>query len=253
MRKATLATLSATFRHWLGGVRLYIAVGILLVTLQVWWWANSAFAGDPGLIASRSHEAFGWLSVSLLILTLMVGPAYRLAPQLPGKYLMRDARRLLGLGAAWFAILHTGIAYFVSFQAVSLLEVSAVYRQAFVVGGIALIILILMAATSFDAAIKRLGTWWLRLHRLAYVALALAIWHALMIGVHASSLQALALLVGACLLLIISHVNVAMQQPKKITEWQIITLVAAFTVLVVLSNYGIQLYVEQNSLQGHSQ
>jgi sulfoxide reductase heme-binding subunit YedZ len=48
-------------------------------------------------------------------------------------------------------------------------------------GATAWLILLLLALTSFPALVKRIGLrGWKELHRLAYVALACAVWHALL-------------------------------------------------------------------------
>jgi sulfoxide reductase heme-binding subunit YedZ len=240
-----------TVQFWAKGVRLYIAAGTLIISAQAWWWAHTAFTGDPSLIAARLHEVYGWLALALLAITLGIGPAYKLVPGMGGAKLMRDARRLLGISAAWFASLHAAIAYIVSFQAVNLLEITAPYRQAFLLGGLALLVLLALAITSFNGAMKYLGIWWFRLHRLIYVAVVLAVLHALAIGVHAATIPALAMLIGAALLLFISHVSILWLHGAKPSIWQVATLGGLFVLLIFLSNYGIQQYIDQNSLQGH--
>jgi sulfoxide reductase heme-binding subunit YedZ len=243
--------LAKTLQKWKGGVRLYIAIGIVLVAAQVWWWANTVYNGDPDMIAARMHEVYGWLSLLLLATALSIGPLYKLAPNFPGKFLMWDARRLFGIGAATFASLHIGIAYFAAFDAVNPLELSMQYQKAFALGVVALLILLAMAFTSFDAAIKRMGIWWFRLHRLVYAAAAVAVLHAFMIGVHATSVPALSIVIGVALILFVSHVHVALQQAKPLSVWQLLTLGGTLVVLIALSNYGIQQYIEQTVTQGH--
>jgi DMSO/TMAO reductase YedYZ heme-binding membrane subunit len=243
--------LLTTLKFWAGGVRLYIGIGIVLLSLQAWWWAEEAYIGDPDLITSRLHEAYGWLSLLFLASALAIGPAYKLAPKLPGKSVMRDARRLIGVGAAWFATLHVAIAYFVSFKAINPTNIVEPYSRAFLLGVLALLCLWALAFTSFDAAFKGMGIWWFRLHRLIYAAVGLAVWHAFSIGVHATSLTALGIIISVALVLFITHVHVALQQAGRVTEWQILTLIGIFVLLVILSNYGIQQYIDANSLQGH--
>ncbi len=243
--------LLGTLRHWAEGVRLYLAVGIGLITLQAWWWVNLSYVDNPDLAASRLHEVYGWLALILLAVTLSVGPLYRLAPNLGGKAIMRDARRLLGIGAAWFASLHAGIAYFVSFQAINLFDLSDLYKRAFIFGTVALVLLLLLALTSFNAAMKRLGVWWFRLHRTVYVAVVLVIWHSFSIGVHATTAQALAIIVGGALVLFTGHLIVLLQQEEAPSVWQVTTMAGLFLLIVILSNYGIQQYIDQIGLQGH--
>lgn len=235
---------------WMKGVRLYIALGIALLTFHIWWWAHRVYSGTE-LLIPRLHEAYGWASLVCLVVAMAVGPAYKLIPRLPGAALMRDARRMIGIGAAWFAILHASVAYLGAFQAINPLQLTVLYQQGFVIGGGALLILIVLAATSFNAAMRSLGVWWFRIHRLVYPAAALAVWHAFMIGVHAPGLPALGILVATGAGLFIVHMQVALQQDKPVSNWQIATLCIMGIVVIALSNYGFQIYVEQNSLQGH--
>lgn len=240
-----------TLQFWAAGIRLYIALGSLILAGQVWWWASVAYAGDPDLMASRLHETYGWISLGMLAVALSIGPAYKLIPNLGGARLMRDARRLVGVGAFGFASLHAAVAYIVSFQAANPSTIADEYARAFVVGSLALLLLSLLAFTSFNAAMRRLGPWWFRLHRLVYAAVVLAVWHALSIGVHAASVSTLAILIGSALTLLVSHLAIAWQQDKSPTIWQALTLGGLFIVTVILSNYGIQNYIDQNNLQGH--
>ena len=236
--------------HWAGGIRLYIGIGIILLTAQIWWWAAATY-GSGELMISRLHEAYGWTALILLASALVVGPLYKLLPRLAGGAAMRDARRLFGVGAAWFASLHGGVAYIGSFQAVNPLQLTTLYQRGFLFGGLALIVLFAMAFTSFDAAFRGMGVWWFRLHRLVYAAAPLAIWHALSIGVHAPSLPALAGIFGVGVLLFVMHMQAALQQEREISLWQIIALCAMGIAIIALGNYGIQAYIAQNSLQGH--
>ncbi len=240
-----------TARHWAGGIRLYIAIGIMLLTAQTWWWAGITYGDSPELMASRLHEIFGWQSLALLAVALGIGPVYKLAPNLAGKRIMRDARRMLGIGAAWFATLHAGVAYIISFQAVNPFNLSTTYKQAFLLGAVALLLLLALAFTSFNGAMKGLGIWWFRLHRAIYAVAGLAVWHAFIIGVHATSVLAMAIIVGTALVLLIGHIIVLMQQTEAPTVWQVATIGGFFLLLVILSNYGIQQYIDHNSLQGH--
>lgn len=237
--------------HWSGGIRLYIAIGVGLLTLQIWWWARVAY-GSGELLTSRLHEAYGWTALLLLAAALLIGPLYKLAPWLGGASLLRDARRLIGVGAAWFASLHAGIAYFASFKAINPLDLTVAYQRGFLLGGIAMICLFALAFTSFDAAFRTMGIWWFRLHRAIYVAATLAVWHALAIGVHAPGMPAVAILIIFGTSLFIMHMQAALQQEKAVSGWQIATLCIMGVVIIALSNYGIQLYIAQNNLQGHN-
>jgi DMSO/TMAO reductase YedYZ heme-binding membrane subunit len=129
------------------------------------------------------------------------------------------------------------------------------YQQSFALGGIALIILLAMALTSFDRAFRGMGAWWFRLHRLVYAAVLLAVLHAFMIGSHATDLAFLIALgvVGALLggLHIYSMVSMRAARPSKL---QIVTVTYAVLFFVAIINYGVTQRLGYNLLlQNHQQ
>ena len=171
---------------WPQGIRFYIAITTLFVTAESCWWTNSVY-GNSSTAIIRLQEIYAWISLGLILLTLTIGPLCNLVPRLPGQAVIRDARRLLGVSAAWFAGWHVSLSYVNQFHGANPLHLPAVYQRAFGLGLVALVILIALAVTSFDAAFRRLGRWWFRLHRLIYAAVLLVLLHAFMIGVHATS------------------------------------------------------------------
>jgi DMSO/TMAO reductase YedYZ heme-binding membrane subunit len=191
-------------KYWWHGVRLYIAIAIGLVTLETWWWASASYAGSS-LFAIRLEEVFAWLALGLLVVTMLIGPVYKIWPKLPAKFLMRDARRLLGVGTAWFAALHVGIVYTSLFKWVNPLDLPPQYQHSFVLGVTGLLILLALAFTSFDRAFRGMGIWWFRLHRLVYTALVVSLWHAYLSGTHARRTLAVVIFGTSCLLLLGLH------------------------------------------------
>jgi sulfoxide reductase heme-binding subunit YedZ len=237
------------WRHWLAGVRFYIACGIVLATVELWWWVNTEFSGSD-LAAIRLQESYAWLSLVLLGTALLIGPLYKLVPTFPGKQLARDARRLFGIGAAWFASLHVAITYFGLFHGANPLTLSAQYQRPFLLGTLALVILLAMAFTSFDAAFTGMGKWWFRLHRFVYVAAALAVVHIFMIGVHATSLLSLAVLAVASLTLLAMHTSILLQQNRRPSIWQLLTIGTAILSFVLIGNYALQQYIAKHDITG---
>lgn len=173
-------------RAWPQGIRFYIALASLLFTAEAYWWTNSVYGGSS-TSPIRLQEIFAWTSLAFLLITVAIGPVCSLVPRLPGKAVLRDARRMLGIGAAWFASWHVAISYSNQFHGANPLHLPTLYQRAFAVGLVALLILLALALTSFDAAFRRLGIWWFRLHRLIYLSILLVLFHAFNIGVHASS------------------------------------------------------------------
>jgi len=199
--------------YWVKGIRLYVAIAALLITIEVAWWADAVFSGTA-LFAIRVEEIYAWVSVGCLVIALLIGPSYRLFPTLPGKSLMRDARRMIGLSAAWFAAWHVGVAYFSLFKHSSPLDLAPIYQWSFGAGIVALLILLIMSAISFNAAFKSMGIWWFRIQRFVYVAGLLVVLHAVLIGTHASNTWVGFALIMLTLALILLHALVQAKEKK---------------------------------------
>jgi DMSO/TMAO reductase YedYZ heme-binding membrane subunit len=226
-----------TFRHYLAGVRFYIAIAIFLLTFEVWWWADTSFAGSS-LLTIRLEEVYAWLSVGFLSSALLIGPACKVFKRLPGKAILFDARRLMGIGAAWFATLHISIAYLTLFKLANPFNVPGTYRTSFFVGGLAWLVLLAMAFTSFDAAFHRLGKWWFRIHRFVYAAAVLAMLHAFIIGAHSTRPSGLIALTGISVALVSLHAWSVAKQSKPASYWQLGSVAAMVAVLVVILSFG---------------
>ncbi|RQW44064.1 hypothetical protein [Novosphingobium sp. LASN5T] len=119
-----------------------------------------------GLLAGRSSTE-GWQLAArwtaragfpLLILTYSASSLARLWPGPQTRALLRE-RRFWGLGFAACHMIH--LAALITF-----LRLSGTQRplQTLLGGGLAYVLLFAMALTSTDAAMRRLGRWWKRLH-----------------------------------------------------------------------------------------
>jgi sulfoxide reductase heme-binding subunit YedZ len=229
--------LRSTLSHWRHGIRLYIAIAIVLVSLEGWWWASVSYGGS-NLFAIRLEELYAWLSLGLLAVAISIGPFYKIFNNAAGRSLMFDARRLLGIGAAWFAALHVTLVYSVQFRFISPLNLPGEYQSSFLVGTIALIVLLAMAFTSFDVAMKAMGIWWFRLHRLVYLAALMVLLHSFMIGVHALETRVLIMLgLLAAVIFGLEAAAIALRR-KKPTKWQLLALIPALVLLAGIFNYA---------------
>lgn len=139
------------------------------------WIAYQAATGELGArpITEAIHQAGDW-AFRLLLTALLVTPAQRILnyPRLA------LARRTLGVAAAGYAILH--LSFYVLDQHFDLFKVASeiVLRIYLTIGAFVLTGLIALAATSTDAAIRRLGpARWNRLHRVVYAIAPLAAVH----------------------------------------------------------------------------
>jgi sulfoxide reductase heme-binding subunit YedZ len=135
-------------------------------------------------------HASGWWALALLLATLAITPLRRASVWLARLAAVRYGRRLsdwnllirhrrqLGLWSFFYATLHVGL--YVVLDAGSLPEVlrDAADRPFIVFGLGAFTLLVPLAATSTQAAMRRLKKHWARLHLLVYPAAALGLTHA---------------------------------------------------------------------------
>jgi sulfoxide reductase heme-binding subunit YedZ len=127
----------------------------------------------PNPVEAVIHRSGDW-ALRLLLLTLAVTPLRRMT----GWGWLQRFRRMLGLLAFAYASLHAA-AYLVLDRGLVGDEIvtDLLKRPYIAFGATAFLLLVPLAATSTRAAMRRLGRHWQRLHRLVYVAAALAVLH----------------------------------------------------------------------------
>jgi sulfoxide reductase heme-binding subunit YedZ len=135
-----------------------------------WLWATQGLGPKP--VTEAIHRTGDW-TVRLLIATLAVTPLRRIA-NYPKLILVR---RMLGLAVLGYALLHLSL-YGLD-QAFDLKRIATeiVLRIYLLIGFTAMLGLVALGATSTDAAIRRLGGNWQRLHRVIYAVGVLALAH----------------------------------------------------------------------------
>lgn len=147
---------------------------LTLVVAPALWIAVDAATGGLGAkpLDEATHRTGHW-AVRLLLITLAVTPLRRMT----GWGRLVGVRRMLGLGAFAYALGH--LALYVGDQGWNLghaaLEIAV--RPYLTIGFLALLGLTALAATSTDAAIRRLGRRWGQLHRALYALVALGLLH----------------------------------------------------------------------------
>lgn len=144
-------------------------------------------AGIPSheLQEIRLAELYGALSLAFLYVAMAVSPLYSVFPALPGRATLYRARRAIGVCAFCLGLLHTWVAFFdllAGWEGMAFL--SDRYWQDLVRSAAALAVLFVLAATSNDWAVERLGSRWKWLHRLLYAAGAVVLLHSAVLGSH---------------------------------------------------------------------
>lgn len=147
---------------------------LLVLAAPAAWLGFRAVTGDLGPLAVTEaiHVTGDW-AVRFLVATLALTPAQRLF-QWPRLALVR---RMLGVGAFVWALGHLVLyAYSLKFDLVRVTS-EILQRYYLTIGFVALLGLAVLAATSTDRMLRRLGTWWKPLHRIVYGIAALALLH----------------------------------------------------------------------------
>lgn len=119
-------------------------------------------------------HATGELAVRLLILAMAVTPLKVVLPSAAWLRWLARRRRYVGVAAFGYSLLHAG-AYLERQALATIIEEAG--QLALAAGWIAFIVMLVLAATSNDAAVRSLRARWKWLHRAVYVAAALTFAH----------------------------------------------------------------------------
>lgn len=148
---------------WVGA--LAPAVWLTVGYVQGWLGANPI---------EKMTRVTGMTAIVLLLTTLAVTPFRRLTGWNP----IIQLRRPLGLFVFFYGLLHFSVWFvFDSLFDFGYMLEDIKERRYITVGMAALLILLPLALTSTKGWIRRLGKRWTKLHRLTYVAAALAVVH----------------------------------------------------------------------------
>ena len=148
---------------------------VLLLALAPGLWltfqlATGALGAKP--IEAATHETGRW-AIRFLLLSLAITPLRRIT----GWSRLIIIRRMLGLTALGYALAHLGL--YVADQAWDIPKVAAeIFARTYLLIGFAAVLgLVILGVTSFDAMIRRMGRNWHRLHMLSYGLAVLGILH----------------------------------------------------------------------------
>jgi sulfoxide reductase heme-binding subunit YedZ len=148
---------------------LLLLVPILLAAAAAF--SDEGFGARP--LNNLIHRA-GYWTLMFVLLALAITPLTRIA-----RFgALMDVRRMIGVGAFCYGVTH--ISLYVADQMFDLIKVASeiVLRLYLTIGFTALLGLAVLAATSTDGMVRRLGgRRWLRLHQIVYVIALLALIH----------------------------------------------------------------------------
>ena len=165
--------------------RFYVLVLSILLSLFIVGFYRQTIPSDE-LYYIRLQQVFGLLAVVYLYIAMIITPLSTIV----GKklYMLRllFARRAIGVAVAYFVLLHILIVIYKQLGGISGIGLlPEKFQISLLMGLIATVILLIMAATSFDAVIRRMSfPKWKLLHRFVYVAGILTVLHVWMVGTH---------------------------------------------------------------------
>ncbi|TAL75813.1 MAG: sulfoxide reductase heme-binding subunit YedZ [Burkholderiaceae bacterium] len=137
----------------------------------VWLGFGDGLTANPPEFLIRSS---GVWALALLCMTLGVTPLRRLIRQ---PALVRF-RRMLGLFSFFYTALHVWAwAYWERGWSLSSMGEDVLQRPFIAIGLVATVGLLALACTSTRGWMRRMGHWWVVLHRVVYVAAVLSVWH----------------------------------------------------------------------------
>ncbi|HXC03040.1 MAG TPA: ferric reductase-like transmembrane domain-containing protein [Opitutaceae bacterium] len=155
------------------------ALVVTLIVLPGLWPAWPLFRQDPSVLADPLKyilHHFGFIACVLLAVVLTFTPLRVLFPKSGLVQALNRHRRLVGVSAFFYALLHlaTHLLYEGGFGILA----SDVKKPFLLTGLVAFSILLVLAITSLNRAVRWLGgRRWKKLHRLAYLAAALVAYH----------------------------------------------------------------------------
>lgn len=157
-------------------LRTAVLVGLCLPAA---WLASEFWSGRwdfPSPFVPLIYHSGLWATY-LLLLSLFVTPLCRIA----GWTRLAQTRRMIGLAALLYTLLHLLAWFGLRFWDAGVLLLELVDRPTLWAATISLVGLMALGATSFDAAIRRMGPRaWKRLHRAVYWLAGLAVLHFLL-------------------------------------------------------------------------
>jgi sulfoxide reductase heme-binding subunit YedZ len=150
-----------------------------VIVLPGLWPAWPIFRQDPAVLADPLKyllHHFGFVACLLLATVLTFTPLRVLFPHSRLALALNRHRRLVGVSAFFYALIH--VAFQFLHEAGWPTFFTDIKKPFLLVGSLTFLILLILAATSFNFMVRWMGgRRWKNLHRLAYLAAALAAYH----------------------------------------------------------------------------
>lgn len=225
--------------------RFYILLATIAVSILIAGSLRLLVPSDQ-LFTIRVQQVFGYLCLIYWYFALIISPLGRVYTNKPVMALLQFSRRGLGVSAAYFALLHVIIALWGQLGGISgALLLPSWFIWSFAYGLVGLIILTLMAATSFDKVITFMTfRRWKWLHRFGYIGGTLVLMHVWMIGTHMAYLSFRSIIfIMLALLLLLESLRICSLLAKKYKPFRSDRLELAVAIWLVLT---IALFIAPN-------
>lgn len=216
--------------------RFYVLATSVVISVLCIAWFRVTLPSDQ-LFYIRTQQVLGLLALVYWYGALAISPVTYVV----GKQRLRHVvfmRRAIGVSAAYFALLHFGIALWGQLGGLAGLWVlPGAFQLSLALGAVAMVALGAMALTSFDAVIRAMTfRRWKWLHRIAYGAFIAVLLHIWMIGSHVtySGVQ-IAALTALMLLAAAESYRILKELDKK---WHIIDGRMSFAIMMSVALAG---------------
>jgi len=132
----------------------------------------------------RIEQIYGFIALGLIYFALLASPLTAVFPGFRYREQYIFARRGIGVAGFYFAVLHTALAFFGQLGGFTGVKYyTTTYSVSISLGTLALVVLLIMALTSFDGIIRAMSyRRWKLMHRSVYIAGLAIIVHFALIG-----------------------------------------------------------------------
>ncbi len=178
-------TKSPVYRRLFTNSRFWILIVAVVLSVNIAGFVQLLIPSGS-LQAIRIEQIYGFIALALMYIAILASPLTAVFSNLPGKEAYLHARRAIGVSAFYYALLHAAVTLFAQLGGFSGLGyLNNTYKLSLLGGVFALGILFIMAATSLDIVVDKMGyRHWKLLHRLVYIASILLLIHMILIGTH---------------------------------------------------------------------
>lgn len=231
----------------LSNSRFYILVSTFILSIAVFSFLRLQIPSDQ-LFFIRTQQVYGLLCIIYLYIALIISPISHIIGKDRLRYAI-FARRAIGVSAFYFGLLHSIVTVCFQLGGIDQLHnLPTVFKWSLACGAIALVILLIMALTSFDVIVRFMTpSRWKWLHRLVYFCVILIMAHVWLIGTHLAysgiqiaAFMALITLVGLELFVTIQRLN---YRYIKLGKIELFTLFISGWIIVSVFIFFIPAYV----------